>query len=273
MTPPTTEEWRKIEQDFSDLWNFPNCVGALDGKHVAMTMPPGSGSLFFSYKHTFSINLIALVDAHYCFIFVDIGQCSSNVDRPVFQKSEFGKFYTKDQLNVPGPKYLPRAKYLGPMPHVIVADEAFLLCPTIRRPFPRGRNVARMPRPHQVFNYHLSRARRIVENTFGILAQHFHIYNTRMWYSEHTVVKIVKTTCVLHNYLRGKNMNVASIYTGLNPDCLEYLGENGAVVDLANLPVYRSSNEAQHIRRVLTHYFNSVASHLHWQDARLVQRH
>ena len=263
----------KIEQDFSDLWNFPNCIGALDGKHVVTTAPPGSGSLFFNYKHTFSINLMALVDAHYRFIFVDIGQYGSNADGPVFQKSEFGTLYMKGQLNVPGPKYLPKARYLGAMPHVIVADEAFPLCPTIMRPFPRGRNAARMPRPHQVFNYHLSRARRTVENAFGILAQCFRIYNTRMWYSEHTVVKIVKATCVLHNYLRDKNMNVANIYTGLNPDCLEYLGKNGAVVDLGNLPGYRSSNEAQHIRRVFTHYFNSVAGHLHWQDARLIQRH
>ena len=44
MAPPTTEEWMKIEQDFSYLWNFPNCIGALDGKHVVMTAPPGSGT-------------------------------------------------------------------------------------------------------------------------------------------------------------------------------------------------------------------------------------
>ena len=55
-----------------------------------------------------------------------------------------------------------------------------------------------------------------MENAFGILAQGFRIYNTRMWYSEKTVVKIVKATCVLHNFLRDKNMNVANIYTGLN---------------------------------------------------------
>ena len=127
MAPPTTEQWMKIEQDFSDLWNFPNCIGAIDGKHVVMTAPPGSGSLVFNYKHTFSINLMALVDAHYWFIFVDIGQNSSNADGPVFQKSEFGTLHIKGQLNVPGPKYLPKARYLGAMPHVIVADEAVTL--------------------------------------------------------------------------------------------------------------------------------------------------
>ncbi|MCG8622026.1 MAG: transposase family protein [Proteobacteria bacterium] len=269
MAPPTENEWRRIENEFSKIWNFPNCIGALDGKHVVIQSPAKSGSLFFNYKTTFSINLMALVDANYRFTFVDIGQYGSNADGPVFQKSEFGKMYLRNQLNIPGPKYLPRARYLGTMPHVLVA---FPLCPTIMRPFPKGRNATRMPRPRQVFNYRLSRARRIVENAFGILAQRFRIYNRRMQYSVNTVVKIVKATCVLHNFLRDKNMNVPNIYARLNPDRLDYLGENGTVLDLANLPGYRSTNEAQCIRRVFTHYFNSVAGRLQWQDARIVQR-
>ena len=266
MPPPTEDDWRRIEQEFYEYWNFPNCLGALDGKHVVITSPAKSGSLFFNYKQTFSINLMALVDANYRFIFVDIGQYGSNADGPVFQKSEFGKMYMKGELNIPGPKFLPRARYLGPMPHVIVADEAFPLHPTIMRPFPRGRGNYRLPRPRQIFNYRLSRARKIVENAFGILGQRFRIYNRRMQYSVDTVVKIIKATCILHNFLRSKTLDVAQINNRLNPNNLEYLGENGAVVDLGNLPGYRSSNEARRIRRVFTHYFNSVAGRLTWQD-------
>ena len=44
MSSPSTDDWRKIEQDFSELWNFLNCVEALDGKHIVMTALPGSGS-------------------------------------------------------------------------------------------------------------------------------------------------------------------------------------------------------------------------------------
>ena len=69
----------------------------------------------------------------------------------------------KNELNVSGPKYLPNVRYLGVMPYVIVADKAFPLCPTIMRSVPREKNAARMPRPQQVFNYHFSRAKRIVE--------------------------------------------------------------------------------------------------------------
>ena len=34
--PSTEEEWKAIEIKFSERWNFPHCVGALDGKHVVM---------------------------------------------------------------------------------------------------------------------------------------------------------------------------------------------------------------------------------------------
>ena len=31
--PKNSDEWRKISDGFSSLWNFPHCVGAIDGKH------------------------------------------------------------------------------------------------------------------------------------------------------------------------------------------------------------------------------------------------
>ena len=33
---PTLENWRQIEHHFSTRWNFPYCVGSLDGKNGPM---------------------------------------------------------------------------------------------------------------------------------------------------------------------------------------------------------------------------------------------
>jgi len=47
--------------------NFPHCLGAIDGKHVVLECPANTGSSFFNYKETFSIILLAVVDANYLF--------------------------------------------------------------------------------------------------------------------------------------------------------------------------------------------------------------
>lgn len=73
MPEPTQEHWLKIAETFLSVTNFPNCIGAIDGKHIRIVKPAHSGSLYYNYKHFFSTVLLAICDANYCFIAVDIG--------------------------------------------------------------------------------------------------------------------------------------------------------------------------------------------------------
>lgn len=128
--------------------------------------PTKTGSLYFNYKGTFSVVLLALVDANYKFVCIDIGSYGRNSDGGIFAHSSLGRALSAEQLKLPPDSPLPGAEQLGPAPFVMVGDEAFPLQTHLLRPFP-GRHC---PPDQKAFNYRLSRARRIVENAFGILA-------------------------------------------------------------------------------------------------------
>ena len=178
----------------------PTCVGAVDGKHISITSRPESGSLFYNYKGFYSTNLLALVDSNYRFIYVDVGEYGSNTDGNVFKFSRFGSRFMEYKLDVPGLKRLPNFQQEGPLPHIIVGDEAFPLLHNVMRPYP-GKTEGTLTREEAVFNYRLSRARMVVENAFGILAQRWRIFSRKIPLSTKNVDKVVKAACVLHNYL------------------------------------------------------------------------
>ena len=72
-----------------------------------MRAPPNSNSLFYNYKGFFSIVLMALVDADYRFIFIDVGNYGSNGDSGIFKNSALGEAFGAQMLDVPPPKQLP----------------------------------------------------------------------------------------------------------------------------------------------------------------------
>lgn len=46
--PSTQDDWRGISAQFGQIWNFLNCVGAIDGKHLVIQAPARAGSTFYN---------------------------------------------------------------------------------------------------------------------------------------------------------------------------------------------------------------------------------
>ncbi|PIO38429.1 hypothetical protein AB205_0154370, partial [Aquarana catesbeiana] len=78
--PSNPEQWQDVAAQFLDQWDFPNCGGAIHGKHVRIVPPPNSGSYYFNYKGFCSIVMLALVSANYEFWYLDVGKNGRNSD-------------------------------------------------------------------------------------------------------------------------------------------------------------------------------------------------
>ena len=123
----------------------------------------------------------------------------------------------------------------------------------------------------RIFNYRLSRARRVVENAFGILAARFRIFGKPMPFSPDKVSIMVKTCCTLHNWLRvtapqhihsvdAENFESGALIEGSWRSLQPSLGLLPLCRTLANHPTRR----AQDLRERLAEYFVGEGS-VPWQ--------
>ncbi|XP_025191561.1 uncharacterized protein LOC112591838, partial [Melanaphis sacchari] len=165
-------------QEFWTRWNFPNCIGAINGKHIRMKCPKNTGTLYFNYKEHFSIVLLALVDANCKFLIIDVGS--------------YGKEGDSDDEKLPDTN--------NSTPFVVVGDGAFRLHRHIMKPY--SKSSARQDRAKTIFNYRLSRCCRVTENAFGLLSQVFRIFHTAIGTDLEVCDDLVIVACCLHNMLR-----------------------------------------------------------------------
>ena len=142
-------------------------------------------------------------------IYVDIGCQGSISDGGVFRNSSLNAAIQDRSLNLPQPKPLPYNndpswygnQCIDPVPFVFVGDDAFPLDEHIMKPYPQ-RNLDERKR---IFNYRLSRLRRISENVFGIWVSRFRVFTTKILLSPDKATIISLAAVALHNMLQKKS--------------------------------------------------------------------
>lgn len=269
QVPTTSEGWLKVEKEFREIWNFPHCLGSLDGKHVVLQAPINTGSEFFNYKSTFSIVLFALVDAQYNFLYVEAGAQGRISDGGIFNSSCLYKKIERNGLNMPEAEPLENRHKI--IPYFFVGDEAFALSNTLMKPFsgihPKGSR-------QRIFNYRLSRARRVVENVFGIMSAIFRVLRKPLLLEPVKAELVVMATAHLHNFLR-KSPTSRPLYT-LSENSESEIGRGegtsrtidneprSSLLPIRNIP-RRSPTNAQEIRDELAEFFQNEGR-VAWQD-------
>ena len=127
----------------------------------------------------------------------------------------------------------------------------------------------------RIFNYRLSRARRVIENAFGILRARWRIFSGPIECNVDKAVDVTKACVALHNYLC-----VADTARTEGPRYVENtlvdsdtaLGEWRAIVvddnNLAGLrnTAARATRAGQGVRDAFKSYFQTPAGRVQWQD-------
>lgn len=205
---------------------------------------------------------MAIVDANYNFIYADVGSQGRISDGGVFRKTEFYSKLQNNKLNLPPDDVLPGSQETAP--YVFLADDAFPLQKHIMKPY-SGSHEKNSPK--RIYNYRVSRARRVVENTFGIMSSVFRILRKPILLKPQHATTVILSCVYLHNFLRKYSISYAS-NTPINAD----EGNNSGSTDNEPMSSFiplrsigrRASNTAENFRHIFTHYVNNV-DELSWQ--------
>lgn len=242
LSVPDERKWIASANRYYELWNLPNCIGSIDGKHIRIKKFRNTGSQYYNYKSYFSVVLMATADADGMFLTVDVGDYGRNSDGAVFKSSRLGRLLDQGELKIPALQPLPHDTSGNSFPFYFCGDEAFPLRKHIMRPFPQRL----LDDKKRIFNYRLSRGRKSVECAFGMLVSKFRIFETPIACNEKTVDSIIKSACVLHNFIRSKEgrfviptleqdrENIeSSLSTNFPPECIQ-INEACSAITLRN---------------------------------------
>ena len=219
-TPKTASKWLEISEKFSQRWNFLNTIRAIDRKHIVLEQPSNSGSHYRNYKGSNSIILFAVVGPEYEFLYAEVGINGRNSDGGASAKSPLKMALENNTLNVP--KSMPLLDGID-IPYVLIGDDAFLLSHYMMKPYPQ-KNLCSEKR---IFNYRLSRARRISENAFGILANRWRVFRKPFLLKLEKVKSITYACLILHNFLRSESTS-GKVY--IPPNLIDFKDANGNII-------------------------------------------
>ena len=144
---------------------MPHVVGVIDGKHIRIQCPKKTGTLYPSYKVSLALFCWQCVMLDTVLLFSMLVKLAAAMIAAILNNSEMGHRFQNGQMNLPDAEYLEGCNF-DPLPYFFIGDEISLpplpLRTGLMRPIPGKLSLA-----EQILNYRPSKARRVIENTFG----------------------------------------------------------------------------------------------------------
>ena len=186
-------------------------------------------------------------------------------DGGIFGQSDLKAAIEGGHLGLPPNEPLPNDDY--PLPYTIIGDDAFPLKEWLLKPFP----YRQMSYEQRIFNYRLCRARRIVENSFGILGNRWRVLTRHMEITPKRAELVVMASCTLHNMLTIShphvNRHLVDTEDPQTHDVTLGAWRDGPLME--NMQALHGNNSTQAgkaYRNYLAKYFVSDAGSVPWQD-------
>jgi hypothetical protein len=182
-----------------------------------------------------------LVDADYRFIFIDVGSNGRVNDGAVFRNSTLNLAMENSLLN-------------WPYNAVIIDDDAIPLRNTSLKPYSK----VNLTLKQKILNYRLSRARRVSENAFGVLAQRILVFGRPM--KVYATDLVIKSACYLHNWLRMTSSSYITM------GCVDYEDLDTGTFHEEHWRTERNLGQAP-VRNIASNNYSTSAAHLRDQYA------
>ncbi|XP_076056365.1 uncharacterized protein LOC143034318 [Oratosquilla oratoria] len=194
---------------------------------------------------------MGIANANYEFIMCDFGTNGRISDGGVLDNTKFYDKLVGGLLCVPVAEKVHNSEKV--LPYVFLGDEAFAMRKDFLKPF----SQKDLTDERRVFNYRLSRARRVIENVFGILAARFRIFHTKINLGLQNINSLVMACCILYNFLR---ITSSGHYT--QSECFD-VEDTESGTDSSNLVSLNighnrhPAQDAKQVREMYLQYFNN----------------
>ena len=238
---PTGEAQREVIRGFERKWNFPQCVGAIDGSHIPVQAPLLNHTDYYNRKGWYSVLVQAIVDHRYLFLNINVGWPGSVHDARVFANSAiYAQVKAKQILQGDVRKICGQD-----VPPFLIGDSAYPLLPWLLKPFQEHESLT-VEQKH--FNYRLSRARIVVENAFGRLKARWRRLLKQNEMEIRNVPNVVTACCILHNMCEIHN----EVFDN------DWLQEAASISQLSQpVPSPLQLEDPQEMRDVLVRYLST----------------
>lgn len=242
----TEEEVRHCTAQFYERFGFPQCLGAIDGTHIAIKPPSDNSTDYINRKGYHSLNVQAFCDYKYCFRDVVIKWPGSVHDARIFANSELNVAMRNGTVP-PCHKVIVEGE--DPVPVCILSDAAYPLLPFLIKEYAGGGVTPQ----EQFFGYRLCSARNVIECAFGRLKARFGALRRAMDINILELPYVIYTCFILHNFceLHGEHIGDELVHAAVT-----YEREFQPLADNNQFYVNNNETGGKQIRKIFSMFFD-----------------